>query len=216
MQRLLPSVVGKPLTGTIENLMQDFLDTILGKTGGTIAIFIVSLTIIQIILNESALKANKIKFTVDFLNEWREKEFKDSQRFVLTTIKEKLLNDKCFVHKGFSNLEGDEKEHVLAVSYFLDYLGNLLAAGALHEKLLLTMLAQPIINHWETLRPLLYQERKMRNPMLTKDNTLYKENYQGGFENLYIRAKEFKKEEMLKGMKLDPKMEGKDPPPMRK
>ena len=78
------------------------------------------------------------------------------------------------------------------------------------------MLAQPIINHWETLRPLLYQERKMRNPMLTKDNTLYKENYQGGFENLYIRAKEFKKEEMLKGMKLDPKMEGKDPPPMRK
>lgn len=216
MRPLSPSAARKPLAGIVERAMENLLAAILGPTGGTILIIGASLTLIQVMLNAASLKATKTKLTVDFLNEWRKKEFKDSQRFVLTVIKEKLSNDRCFAYKGFSSLEGEEKEHVLATSYFLDYLGNLLAAKALDEKLLLTMLAQPIINHWETLRPMVYQERKKRNLMSAKDNPRYKENYQGGFENLYMRAKEFKQEDALKSMRLDPTMEGENHPLMRK
>lgn len=173
----------------------------------------------QFAVGRANLQAAKRKLTLEFLNEWRQPEFNKSRQHVLRTVLRKCKEGgESFVEKGYAGLTEADKLHVIRVSYFCDYLGNMIALKAVEEKLLLTILCRPIIDHWHVLRPLIEAERRNRLASASHDAAAgktgdnYLEKYQAGFEHLYDSASNFKQKGAL-DLKSDPVMAGKPPIP---
>lgn len=156
------------------------------------------------------------KATMDLLAEWRDPAFKESQAYVLEQIPTKLAaGNGSYAKRGYRNLDAVDRAHVTRVSYYFDYLGNLIAAKAVDKQLVLTIIARPIIDHWRTLRPLIYFERKNREYQSEEESVesdFYVERYQGGFEHLYVLAREFRQLSSLP-LRSDPAMDQQPPSP---
>jgi len=171
----------------------------------------VLISIISIILtrkyNRRQVDYSDLTATLSFLNEWREPEFKEKQAHVQTEVKRKVSEDSNFVAKGYNGLDTGDKRAVEAVSFFFDYVGNIISAGHLNKRLLFTVLARPIMDHWYVLSPLLERERNIRskdaNATVRRRFPKYEERYQAGFEHLAEEARRFSAKRALKLRKYD-------------
>lgn len=157
-----------------------------------------ALLIVSIYFSLRGVVKNKQEVTLNFLNEWRDMNFRDSQQYALSVIAGKLKDDPDFVLRGYRGLDKEDKPHVLRVSFFFDYVGNMLAAKAIDKKLILTVISRPIINHWLVLRPLLRTERKLRQLDVINNSSGYMARYQAGFEHVYLLAIKFQMKKALK------------------
>ncbi len=133
-----------------------------------------AISLIQVRISK---KSNMLPIIIEMINEFRSKEFKKNQRYILCDL-------DCLQGKGYRDLSEEEREHVLPVSYFFDHLGTLVLEKMIGKRFILTFMARSLLETWYKLSPLIYIERekywKTRN---------YK--FQYGFEYLSVLAKDY-------------------------
>jgi len=179
------------------------LDNIKYLVGGT-GLLTLLYYFVQVAANRASFKSSKQKLTIDFLNEWRDPEFTKSRHYINDSISKRVFSqNNDFIEKGYRFLEKEDKEHILKVSFFCDYIGSLVAAKALDNKLLFTMIGNPIIRYWKIMSPLLNKEREYKNKdnedfEINKNKKNYDELYQSGFEHLFVEASKFSQRSSLK------------------
>ncbi len=128
----------------------------------TALIISVVLTISQILL---ARTANRLPIGIDFLREFRSKDFKKDF---------KLAKDILTETKSYSSLSEEDKYTINSVAHFYDNLGLLIYSETIKKSFILPFLGQNVITSWNIFRDYILEQRKERsNP-----------NYQSYFEYL--------------------------------
>lgn len=119
-------------------------------------------------------QANSLPITIDLFREFRSPEFKVSQAYVLSSLRD----DFPPINKGLRALPEPAFSHARIVSHFFDNLGVFVANNIVSERLVVSFIGDTLLACWSVLEPYILQERQSQGF-----------EYQTYFEDLVARAR---------------------------